>query len=39
MLNGAIEAINEWSCDRYGDWLIQEGNPIVIRLQLIKESS
>ena len=37
MLAGAIEAINEWSTDRYGDWLIEEGDIYQIHLELIQE--
>lgn len=37
MLAGAIEAINEWSMDRYGDWIIEEGDPIQIRHDLLEE--
>ena len=37
MLSGAIEAINEWSTDRYGDWLIEEGDTYQIHIQLIQE--
>ncbi|RCS54886.1 hypothetical protein DTL42_07175 [Bremerella cremea] len=37
MLAGAIEAINEWSTDRFGDWIIEEGDPIQIRQDLLEE--
>lgn len=36
MLAGAIEAINEWSCEQLGDWLVQEGNPLTIQLDLLE---
>ncbi|MCL4204821.1 MAG: TerB family tellurite resistance protein [Pirellulaceae bacterium] len=35
MLSGAIEAINEWAQDRWGDWLVEEGEPLVIRKDLL----
>lgn len=35
MLGGAIEAINEWAHERWGDWLIEEGDPLVIRKDLL----
>jgi uncharacterized tellurite resistance protein B-like protein len=35
MLSGAIEAINEWAQERWGDWLVEEGNPLVIRQDLL----
>ena len=38
MLSGAIEAINEWSHDRWGDWLIEEGDPLRIRLDLLERN-
>jgi hypothetical protein len=37
MLAGAIEAINDWSCDRHGDWLIEEGDPVTIHLELLEK--
>jgi len=36
MLNGAIETINEWSQERFGDWLIDDGEPIRINVGLLK---
>ncbi|TWT31795.1 tellurite resistance TerB family protein [Blastopirellula retiformator] len=36
MLSGAVEAVNEWSLDRYGDWLIEEGEPYLIRKDLME---
>jgi hypothetical protein len=36
MLSGAVEAINEWSMDKCGDWLIEEGDPFVIHVNLLK---
>ena len=37
MLSGAIEAINEWSTDEYGDWLILEDDNYEIRTDLVKK--
>jgi uncharacterized tellurite resistance protein B-like protein len=39
MLSGAIEAVNEWSCESCGDWLIEDGNPLVVRRSLLAESA
>ncbi len=39
MLSGAIEAVNEWSCECCGDWLIEDGDPLVVRRSLIAESA
>jgi uncharacterized tellurite resistance protein B-like protein len=36
MLSGAIEAINEWSQEKFGDWLIEEGQFIEVRTDLLK---
>lgn len=36
MLNGAIESINEWSQERFGDWIIEEGDPFVVKNVLLK---
>lgn len=36
MLSGAVEAINEWSMDKCGDWLIEEGDPFVIHVNLLE---
>lgn len=38
MLSGAIEAINEWSTDRYGDWLIVEGDTYQVQQDLVREA-
>jgi hypothetical protein len=38
MLNGAVETINEWSTDEYGDWLIEEGDPYHVRQDLIEKA-
>ena len=35
MLNAAVEAINDWSQDRWGDWLIDEGDPLLIHTELL----
>jgi len=39
MLSGAVEAINEWSTERYGDWLIEEGDTYHVRQDLIEEAN
>jgi len=39
MLNGAIEAINEWSTDNFGDWLIEEGDSFTIHKQILQETA
>lgn len=38
MLSGAVETINEWSTNRYGDWLIEEGDTYHVRQDLIEET-
>ena len=35
MLNGAIEVINEWSHEQFGDWLIEDGDPLVIHSTIL----
>jgi len=35
MPDGAMEAINEWAFDRYGDALIEDGDPVVVNLELL----
>lgn len=37
MPDGALEAINEWAFDRYGEALIEDGNPLVLNLDLLAE--
>ena len=37
MPDGAMEAINEWAFDRYGDALIEDGDPLVVNLDLLSE--
>ena len=39
MLSGAVETINEWSTERYGDWLIEEGDTYHVRQDLIEEAN
>lgn len=39
MLSGAVETINEWSTERYGDWLIDEGTTYHVRKDLIEEAN
>ncbi len=36
MLGGAVEALNEWSQDRWNDWLVEEGDPLRVRLDLLE---
>ena len=36
MLAGTIEAINEWSCEHFDDWLIEEDNGLIIRVDLLE---
>jgi LPXTG-motif cell wall-anchored protein len=35
MPDGAIEAINEWAFDRYGDALLEDGEPIAVNAGLL----
>ncbi|WP_254508167.1 tellurite resistance TerB family protein [Anatilimnocola floriformis] len=37
MLNGAIESINEWSQEQFGDWLIEEGDQLVIHSHILRK--
>jgi hypothetical protein len=37
MLNGAIESINEWSQEQFGDWLIEEGDQLVIHSNILSK--
>ena len=37
MPDGAMEAINEWAFDRYGDALVEDGNPVVVNLELLAD--
>jgi len=34
---GVVEAINEWSQEHLGDWVIEDGDPVRVRLDLLKE--
>jgi len=37
MLAGAVEAINEWSCEQFGDWLVEEeDNGLVVQTGLLE---
>jgi peptidoglycan hydrolase-like protein with peptidoglycan-binding domain/tellurite resistance protein len=36
MTAGALEAINEWAFDRYGDAIAEDGEPVVIQRQLVE---
>ena len=38
MLSGAVEAINEWSTEELGDWLIEEGDKYAIRRGLLGDN-
>jgi TerB N-terminal domain/TerB-C domain len=35
MPDGAMEAINEWAFDKYGDALVEDGDPVVVKLELL----
>jgi hypothetical protein len=37
MPDGAMEAINEWAFDKYGDALVQDGDPVVVNLELLPD--
>jgi hypothetical protein len=37
--DGAIEAINEWAYDAFGDELIEDGDPLIINIALLPEAS
>jgi hypothetical protein len=37
MPDGALEAINEWAFDRYGEALIEDSDPLVLNLDLLAE--
>lgn len=37
MLAGAIEAVNEWSLEEHGDWLVEEGPTYAVRQELLTE--
>lgn len=37
MTDGALEAINEWAIDRYGDALLEEGEPMTVNATIIKQ--
>ena len=37
MPDGAVEAINEWAFDRYGDGLLGDGDPIVVNTELLSD--
>ncbi len=39
MLIGALEAVNEWSLDKYGDWLVEEGDPYRVNTDLLSEEN
>lgn len=38
MQSGAIEVINEWSTEQFGDWLIEEADHFVINKHLLTET-
>ncbi len=35
MSDGALEAINEWAFDRYGEALVEDGDPLILNLDLL----
>lgn len=37
MPDGALEAINEWAFDRYGDALVEDGDPLALNLDLLAQ--
>ncbi len=37
MPDGAMEAINEWAFDRYGDALVEDGDPFLVNLTLLSK--
>jgi tRNA G37 N-methylase TrmD len=39
MMSGAVETINEWSTEQYGDWIIEEGDTYHVRKDLIEEAN
>lgn len=39
MTDGAIEAINEWAFDRYGDALLQDGEPLIVDAGLLPQAT
>lgn len=39
MTDGALEAINEWAFDQYGDALVEDGDPATIQRHVIGQSA
>jgi uncharacterized tellurite resistance protein B-like protein len=39
MPSGVIEALNEWSDEHFGDFLIEEGDPLTVQAHLLKEAA
>ena len=37
MPDGALEAINEWAFDRYGDALVEDGDALILNLDLLAQ--
>jgi hypothetical protein len=37
MPDGAMETINEWAFDRYGDALVDDEEPVVVKLELLSD--
>lgn len=37
MLAGAVEAVNEWSLEEHGDWLVEEGPTYTVNRELLSE--
>ena len=39
MTDGALEAINEWAFNQYGDALVEDGDPATIQSYVIGQSA
>jgi hypothetical protein len=37
MPDGAMEAINEWAFEKYGDALVEDGNPVIVNVGLLAD--
>lgn len=37
MPDGAIEALNEWAFDQYGDALMENGEPMTVNRALVEQ--
>ena len=38
MPDGALEAINEWSYDKFDEELIEDGDPLIINMALLADA-